>query len=53
MKSRKKKKTRKNPPGSSGLRELTSTGPTEEQIPLRAYKLYVERGRADGEDLQD
>lgn len=55
MKSRKgaPKATSKNPAGSSGLRELSSTGPTEEQIRLRAYELYVERGRADGQNLED
>jgi Protein of unknown function (DUF2934) len=27
--------------------------PTHDEIELRAYQLYVERGRADGEDVGD
>ena len=55
MKSRKgaPKATSKTPATSSGKQDPRSTGPTEEQIRLRAYELYVERGRAEGQDIED
>jgi hypothetical protein len=33
--------------------EFEHASPTEEQIEVRAYELYVERGREDGHDLDD
>ena len=53
MKSRKKAPTSKSAARSSRIQDRRSTGPTEEQIRLRAYEIYVERGRADGQDLED
>lgn len=55
MKSRKGalKVTSKSPVRSSGKQDPRSSGPTEEQIRLRAYEIYVERGRADGLDRED
>jgi Protein of unknown function (DUF2934) len=38
---------------SSRILNPRSTGPTEEQIRLRAYEIYVERGRVDGQDQED
>jgi hypothetical protein len=29
------------------------TSPTKDQVERRAYELYLERGRADGQDLAD
>ena len=55
MKSRKAalKVTSKSPVSSSGKQDPRHSGPTEEQIRLRAYEIYVERGRADGLDRED
>ena len=55
MKSRKgaPKVTSKSLDSSSGKQDPRWTGPTEEQIRFRAYELYVERGRADGQDIED
>jgi hypothetical protein len=55
MKSRKgaPKATGKSAAKSSRNQYSRSIGPTEEPIRLRAYELYVERGRADGQDLED
>lgn len=53
MKSPKKAPTSKSAARSSRIQDRRSTGPTEEHIRLRAYELYVERGRADGKDLED
>jgi hypothetical protein len=30
-----------------------STGPTQEEIRVRAHEIYAERGRTDGRDLDD
>ena len=38
---------------TSGNDEPHSTGPTAEEIQLRAYEIYVSRGRIDGQDLDD
>lgn len=38
---------------SSANQNSHRTGPTVEEIRLRAYELYVDRGRADGQDLAD
>lgn len=55
MKSRKgaAKTSSKSPANPPGKQDPLSTCPTEEQIRLRAYELYVERGRADGQDFAD
>ena len=55
MKSRKKAPigTSNSAADSSTNQDPRPTGPTEEQVRLRAYELYVERGRADGRDLED
>jgi hypothetical protein len=55
MKSHKKAPiaTSKSAARSSRIQDRRPTGPTEEQIRFRAYDLYVERGRADGQDLED
>ena len=31
----------------------TSSSPTEAEIALRAYEIYLERGASDGHDLED
>ena len=38
---------------SSANQNSHRTGPTVEEIRLRAYELYVDRGRADGQYLAD
>jgi hypothetical protein len=52
MKSRKQASTAtvENPRSTSGDPEPR---PTVEKIRLRAYEIYVERGRTDGQDLDD
>jgi hypothetical protein len=54
MKSRKgAPRTAKSPAGPSGKQSPRSTGPNLEEIRLRAYEIYVERGRTDGRELDD
>ena len=55
MKSRKKAPiaTSESAARSSRIQNPRATGPNEEQIRLRAYEIYVERGRADGKDRED
>ena len=53
MKSRKKASIATGAASSSRIQDRRSTGPTEEEIRLRAYEIYVERGRADGQDRED
>jgi len=38
---------------TSGAEAQHSTGPTEEEIQMRAYEIYASRGRIDGRDLED
>ncbi len=33
--------------------QTASVAPTREEIELRAYQIYVERGGADGQDVKD
>lgn len=55
MKSRKKTPiaTSESTARSSRIQNPRTTGSTEEQIRLRAYEIYVERGRADGQERED
>jgi Protein of unknown function (DUF2934) len=54
-------KSSKNPPTPAGKRpsrksssqQPRPTGPTGEEIRFRAYEIYLERGRSDGQDLED
>lgn len=41
------------PSGGTMAEPTASTGPGREQIELRAYEIYVQRGRVDGTDVQD
>lgn len=45
------KAAKKSPARSLGSAELPR--PTVEEIRLRAYEIYVERGRIDGQELDD
>jgi hypothetical protein len=47
------KKTTKSPTGSSIKKSRGHTGPSLEEIRLRAYEIYVERGRTSGQELDD
>jgi hypothetical protein len=38
---------------TSGNQDTRPTGPSLEEIRLRAYEIYVERGRTDGQDVED
>jgi Protein of unknown function (DUF2934) len=55
MKSRKEtpKVASKSSPTSSGNQDSRTAGPTVEEIRLRAYARYAERGRVEGQDLED
>ena len=55
MKSRKvpRKARVKSPAGTSGNQDPRRTGPSLEEIRLRAYEIYIERGGTDGRDLDD
>jgi hypothetical protein len=55
MKSRKQapKVAVKSPASTSGNQDPRPTGPSLEEVRLRAYEIYVERGRTDGQDLED
>ncbi len=55
MKSRKeaRKAVVKNPTNTSGNHEPHPNGPTVEEIRLRAYEIYLERGRTEGQHLED
>jgi Protein of unknown function (DUF2934) len=55
MKSRKvpRKVGVKSPAGKSGNQDPRGTGPALEEIRLRAYEIYIERGGTDGRDLDD
>jgi hypothetical protein len=55
MKSRREttKAASKSSARSSANQNSRLMGPTVEEIRLRAYELYVDRGRADGQDLAD
>jgi hypothetical protein len=55
MKSHKvpRKTAVKSATGKSGSQQPRSTGPTEDEIRLRAYEIYLEHGCPDGEDLGD
>jgi hypothetical protein len=55
MKSRKEtpKVGVESPTGTSGNQDPPSTGPSREEIRLRAHEIYVQRGRTDGQDLED
>jgi len=33
--------------------QTAESNPTREEIELRAYQIYVERGRSDGQDVDD
>ncbi len=48
-----RKTAAKRPKGKSGNQQPRSTGPTEDEIRLRAYEIYLEHGRTDGQDLGD
>lgn len=51
MKSR--KKAAKSPARKSRNQGPSSARPSVEEIRLRAYEIFVERGQADGQDLDD
>jgi DUF2934 family protein len=55
MKSRKEapKVAVKSPTSTSGNHDPRRTGPSLEEIRLRAYEIYLERGRTDGQHLED
>ena len=38
---------------TSGAEAQHSTGPTAEEIQMRAYEIYASGGRIDGRDLED
>lgn len=53
MKSRKApKRAVKSSSSTSGRQEPRPTGPTVDEIRLRAYEIYIERGQTDGQDLE-
>ncbi|PYY06715.1 MAG: DUF2934 domain-containing protein [Acidobacteria bacterium] len=54
MKSRKEapKVAVKRSTGTSSDQDRRPAGPSREEIRLRAYEIYVNRGRADGHDLE-
>jgi Protein of unknown function (DUF2934) len=41
------------PSGDAMMEPPSGAQPTRGEIELRAYELYVERGRVDGSDVQD
>ena len=43
----------KSPASSSRNQGRRATSPSLEEIRLRAYEIYVERGRIDGRELED
>ena len=55
MKSRKEtpKVAVKSPTSTSGNQDPRPPGPSLEEMRLRAYEIYVERGGTDGQDLED
>lgn len=55
MKSRKRapKAAVKGPASTSGNQTRRAAGPSLEEVRLRAYELYVERGRTDGREIDD
>jgi len=54
MKSRKgKPKAVKGPTGTSRKQGPRATSPSLEEIRLRAYEIYIERGRIGGRELED
>jgi DUF2934 family protein len=55
MKSRKRlpKVAMKGPTSTSGNQSAGPTGPSLEEIRLRAYEIHVGRGRIDGRELDD
>ena len=48
-----RKKLPKSLAGESGNQDPSSTRPSVEEIRLRAYEIFVKRGQADGQDLDD
>ena len=54
MKSRKRaSRAAVDPTRALGSREPGATVLSAEEIQMRAYEIYVERGRVDGHDLED
>lgn len=55
MKSRKKtpKVAATSSTSASGNRDPRRTGPSLEEIRMRAYEIYMERGQIDGQDVND
>ena len=43
----------KRPTSRSGHQDAGSASLSPDEIRLRAYEIYIERGRSDGQDLED
>jgi DUF2934 family protein len=52
MSTRVKKSTRLKQEGDLSV-SAQAAAPTEEEIALRAYEIYLERGKTDGNDVDD
>ncbi len=48
-----RKKAAKSPARKSGNQDPSPTRPSVAEIRLRAYEIFVARGQADGQDLDD
>lgn len=48
-----RKKAPKSPAGESGSKDRSPTRPSLDEIRVRAYAIFVERGQTDGQDLDD
>ena len=46
------KRAGKSSSSTSGSQEPRPTGPTVEEIRLRAFEIYIESGQTDGQDLE-